>query len=43
MFGALVNGRFVSNVDAKMHLRFGSKAMDPGSVGGDIKGKQTEG
>lgn len=30
---------FVLNFHAKMHLRFGSKAVDTGSYGGDIKCK----
>lgn len=34
---------FVLHFHAKMHLRFGSKAVDTGSYGGDIKGKQTMG
>lgn len=32
--------RFVSRVDAKMHLRFGSEAVDPASVRGDVTGKR---
>lgn len=47
MLVALVHGgsgcMFVLHFHAKMHLRFGSKAVDTGRNERDVKGKQTAG